>query len=918
MVFTLTRQLLTLFVTIMLLIGNNTSALANDDFSSRLTLQLDSKHQFSHAGFYVAVDQGFYKALGLSVIINEGKTSLDPVTQLIKGNADYVIDGSSIIHRINQNSNLRVLATIEQFSPWVLLTHPNVTIQSLKNTLIAMPHQASEINAMLYKAGLLETDYRLIKSGDISLFIDGKVAAIAVRITDLPHISSQISIPYDLINSTSAELNFYGASIISTSQHLINNNEQARRFKQASIKGWKYAIDKPQYAARLIQEQYNNDLSYNSLLVEARQVTYLMRPQLLDIGDSSTMRWQQIATVLNISNENSNVSNLVYLPKIYAFKYSHTLLLICIVLLVFFVFIPVSLLWRSKHLAIKEMRLMNSILRTQQQASNDGILTFDAQGKVVSVNKQLKQLWKLSDSKFKQTDTWQVIYSMVRQVSNSKEFIATVRMHNADNNMQTFSEISLIDGRTFERFSAPLFDEQKNFVGRFWSFRDITQRKLAEENIWLQANFDSLTDLPNRLMFKERLIFEIKKSARSGKQIALLFLDLDRFKEINDSMGHDVGDQLLIEVAARLKKCVRDVDMVARLGGDEFTIILSDLENRLAIDRIAQSILASLATPFLLDGQPHYISTSIGITFSPSDGVDDVQLLKNADQAMYHAKALGRNNFQYFTPELQTKASKRVSMSNDLRIAIEKKQLFLEYQPIVCLKEHKILKAEALLRWQHPELGLIPPNDFIELAEETGLINVIGEWVFEQAAKQVEIFQRTEPDFTISVNTSPVQYHSGTIDPTSWSNKLLSKNIKEKSIIVELTETLLMNSDDSSAQTLKKFREHNIPIALDDFGTGYSSMSYLSKFDIDFLKIDRSFVSNLTPNSKELVLCQAIITMAKSLGMTIIAEGIETKQQQDLLTTMGCDYGQGFYFSKPVRASAISQLITQQSFSTIT
>jgi len=652
-------------------------------------------------------------------------------------------------------------------------------------------------------------------------------------------------------------------------------------------------------------------------LVEARQVIYLMQPQLLEIGESTTMRWQHISLDLSRVDISNIVSTLVYRPQNNKYELSHNFMLLGVSLLIILTLIPIVLLWRSKHLAIKEMRLTNSILKTQQQASIDGILTFDANGKLVSVNKQLKQLWKLSDNQFKQTNTWQVIYAMVRQVSNQKEFIESVRHHNDDNHMQSFSEISLMDGRTFERFSAPLFDEQKTFVGRFWSFRDITQRKLADDNIWLQANFDSLTDLPNRLMFKERLTFEIKKSARNGKMIALLFLDLDRFKEVNDSMGHDVGDQLLIEVAARLKHCVRDVDMVSRLGGDEFTIILSDLDNLSAIDRIANAVLTSLATPFLLSGQPHYISTSIGITFSPDDGVDDMELLKNADQAMYHAKALGRNNFQYFTPELETKASKRVSLSNDLRLAIEQKQLFLEFQPIVCLKENKIIKAEALLRWQHPELGLIPPNDFIELAEETGQINAIGEWVFEQAAKQVKIFQRTEPNFTISVNTSPVQYQSGTIDPIAWSNLLIKNELKEKSIIIELTETLLMDSNTSSVETLKAFKDHNIPIALDDFGTGYSSMSYLHKFDLDFLKIDRSFVSNLAPKSKELALCQAIITMAKSLGMTIIAEGIETQQQQDLLTNMGCDYGQGFYLSKPLRASAMSHMLTQQSYSEV-
>ena len=912
------RHFLQLLVIFLLYASCSGEAIAQGNSHSTVTLQLDSAHQFSHAGYYVALDKGYYENEGLNVIINAGNNTNEPIQQLLSGNANYIIDGSSIISHLNEHPNLRILATIEQFSPWVLLTQPNVTIESLKEGIIALSHQANEIQVMLNQSGLEIGSYRTIDSDNIALFLQGKVNAIAVKITDLPHITDEITTPYEIINSRSEDFNFYGASIISTNDYLNNNSEQAIRFKRASIKGWKFAIENPSYAAQLIKTAYNPQLSLNSLLIEARQLTYLMQPSLIEIGGSTTMRWQYIAKDLNSLVSLHAVDNFVYRPQEQSLVLSQPVLWVSTLLLIFIILIPVSLLWRGKHLAIKEMRLTNSILKTQQQASIDGILTFNAQGKLVSVNKQLKQLWQLNDEQFDQENTWQVIYAMVKLASDRKEFIHSVRLHNADKNMQSFSEISLRDGRTFERFSAPLFDEKKTFVGRFWSFRDITQRKLAEENIWLQANFDNLTDLPNRLMFKERLIFEIKKSARSGKQVALLFLDLDRFKEINDSMGHDVGDKLLIEVADRLKKCVRDVDMVARLGGDEFTIILSDLDDISDIDRVAHSILASLATPYSLNGQPHYISTSIGITFSPSDSVDDVQLLKNADQAMYLAKALGRNNVQYFTQELQTKASKRVALSNDLRLAIEHQQLFLEYQPIVCLTTNKVVKAEALLRWNHPELGFIAPNDFIELAEESGLINLIGEWVFDQAAKQVEIFQRTQPEFTISVNTSPVQYHSGTIDPVAWSRQLKNMGLREDSIIVELTETLLIKSNSSSEKALQAFRAHNMPIALDDFGTGYSSMSYLQTFDIDYLKIDRSFVSSLSPASKEQALCQAIITMAKSLGMIIIAEGIETQEQQNMLNQMGCQFGQGYHLAKPMRASALSQMLTAQNYTQLT
>lgn len=908
----LTHRFIALFIVVIIFGSFHNNIQAQNNYHSKLTLQLDSQHQFSHAGFYVALEQGFYTKKGLTVTVKATtEESPSPISLLTNNEVEYIISGSNIIYDLNLHYDLRLLTTIEQLSPWVLLTHPKRTIDSLKGSLIAIDKQAIEIESMFQKAGLNKSDYRIKSSNDIDLFTQGYVDAIAVKITDLPHIPSLLNISYELINPRAFELNFYGASIITTKEHLENNATQAEHFKQATIEGWQYALEHPEYSAKLIKSKYNPLLSYDSLLLEAKQIKYLMQPQLIDIGNSTTLQWQNIAQQLNITNLHTNINDFVFHGDSTHITLSHPLIFLFSLILTVLILIPVSILWRSKHVAIKKIRLMNSILKTQQQASIDGILTFNAEGKLVSVNKQLIQLWKLTDNKFKKMDSWRVIYSMVKKVSDSKEFIASVRMHNADNKMQSFAEILLKDGRTFERFSAPLFDDHKVFLGRFWSFRDITQRKLAEDKIWLQANFDSLTDLPNRLMFKERLIFEIKKISRTDKQIALLFLDVDHFKEINDSMGHDVGDLLLIEVAARLKKCVRDIDMVARLGGDEFTIILSDLENLSAIERIANNILTTLAMPFQLNEKPHYITTSIGITFSPSDSVDDVQLLKYADQAMYLAKNSGRNNFQYFTQELQIQANKRVSLSNDLRNAIDKNQLFLEYQPIVCLKTNSIIKAEALLRWQHPELGLISPDDFIELAEETGLINSIGEWVFDQALKQIKILQLEVPDFTISVNTSPVQYHSESINPQKWNDKLIQQGIKEKSIIVELTETLLISSNDNSSDILKQFKDYNIPIALDDFGTGYSSMSYLNKFDIDFLKIDRSFVSNLTPNSKDLALCQAIITMAKSLGMQVIAEGIETKKQQKLLADMGCDCGQGYLFSKPLSSSAIKNIISK-------
>lgn len=436
-------------------------------------------------------------------------------------------------------------------------------------------------------------------------------------------------------------------------------------------------------------------------------------------------------------------------------------------------------------------------------------------------------------------------------------------------------------------------------------FSDITEKKQAEQTIWQQANFDPLTGLPNRNMFHERLRQEIKRAERDGELFALMFLDLDFFKEINDTLGHDNGDLLLQETAARLKECVREMDTISRLGGDEFTIIAVNLDrNAIIVEHIAQRIVTRLAEPFTLGEEIVHISTSVGISIYPNDTRNEIELIKNADQAMYAAKHEGRNRHNYFTFELQQAATTRLHLINDLHKAVEEQQFTLYYQPIVDLKNNQIYKAEALIRWQHPQRGLVSPMEFISLTEETGLINRIGDWAFRTVIQQLSQWRQTlHPDFQISINKSPVQFRNESNNCNSlWIDELLHANLSGQSIVIEITEGLLMESNQNIANKLLDFRDAGIQVAIDDFGTGYSSLAYLKKFDIDYLKIDQSFTKGLADNSNDFVLCEAIITMAHKLGLKVIAEGVETKEQYQLLVKMGCDYGQGYWFSKPLPA----------------
>lgn len=442
-------------------------------------------------------------------------------------------------------------------------------------------------------------------------------------------------------------------------------------------------------------------------------------------------------------------------------------------------------------------------------------------------------------------------------------------------------------------------------------FSDVSEKKKADEKIWRQANFDSLTQLPNRDMFADRLKQEMKAAYRDNQLLAVLFLDLDRFKEINDSFGHDQGDLLLIETARRITACLREEDTVARLSGDEFTVILANLKDHFSIERIAQNILNELNKPFNLKNGLGYVSASIGIAYYPDDANDTYDLIKHADQAMYYAKNAGRNCISYFTKSMQELTQQRHNLLRDLRGALAKQQFELYYQPIVDLSTDAIYKAEALIRWNHPLRGMVSPAEFIPLAEESGLINEIGDWVFKQAVQQLKCWQKHyRDDFQISINKSPVQFRT-TKNHQDWLDYLNQVEVLGKSIIIEITESLLMDTEDKIIKQLLQFRDVGIQVAIDDFGTGYSALAYIKKFHIDYLKIDKSFTCNLMQGSSDMILCEAIIAMAHKLELKVIAEGVETEAQSELLKTAGCDYGQGYLYSKPLPTQAFEAFLSK-------
>ncbi len=432
---------------------------------------------------------------------------------------------------------------------------------------------------------------------------------------------------------------------------------------------------------------------------------------------------------------------------------------------------------------------------------------------------------------------------------------------------------------------------------------DITARKLAEERVQFLAYFDALTGLPNRALMHDRLEQALATARRRNETVAVLFLDLDRFKLINDSLGHAVGDRLLKEVAERLKGCTRDQDTVARISGDEFLILLTDVDDASVV---ALRMMAALTSKFEIKGQSVSTSCSIGISLFPDHGDNGEMLIKYADQAMYCAKESGRKAFQFFSPDMNRRITERSNLEHDLRRALEREEFFLVYQPQIAIESGELAGLEALIRWRHPQLGLVPPDKFIGIAESSGLILPIGEWVLDTACSQARSWvDQGLLKVPVAVNVSAVQFRQSQF--CELINKALSKSgLLPQYLELELTESLLLTNQDVMLSVLRELKKMGLKLAIDDFGTGYSSLSYLRQFSVNKLKIDRSFIREITTSADDAAITTAIINMAKSLNLTVIAEGVEDQSQFDFLRRLKCDEVQGYYISKPGTATEVA------------
>jgi diguanylate cyclase (GGDEF)-like protein len=576
------------------------------------------------------------------------------------------------------------------------------------------------------------------------------------------------------------------------------------------------------------------------------------------------------------------------------------------------IFLLQALNKQFKRLAISESSLVQKARELEQSNAkvevalnnmSQGLAMFDGEGRLVVCNRRYTEVYDLpADLARPGTPQADILHNRIGKgiyACGDPERYFEERVTTARGGKRKDSILELSNGRS-------LFVCHQPTDGGGWvsTHEDITERQRAEAKINHMARHDALTDLPNRLFLREQLEQSLKRVQR-GERVAVLYLDLDQFKAINDTLGHSVGDVLLQAVAVRLRACLRDTDVVGRLGGDEFAIIQNSVMDEKDITNLVNRVFDAVRTQYDLDGRQLNINTSIGVSVAPTDGCDPEQLLRNADLAMYRAKADGRGTCRFFEPEMERRVKARLKLEFELRQAIMGEEFELYYQPLLSLRQNRVSGFEALLRWHHPTRGLISPAEFIPLAEETGLIAVLGEWVLKTACAAAASWP---DDVKVAVNVSPVQFKDRNLVQTVV-NALKATGLPGRKLVLEITEAVLLDDDEAVLIALHRLRELGIQIALDDFGTGYSSLSYLRRFPFDKIKIDRFFIKDVVDNDSSRSIIEAVVNIANSANITTVAEGVETEQQLKVLRKLGCTEIQGYLFSAPLTAPEILPLL---------
>ncbi len=951
------------------------SALANET----VNLQLRWHHQFQFAGYYAALEKGYYAKAGLDVVIHQGSPEKTPIQEVLQGNAQYGEANSELLYERLHGAPLVALAAIYQHSPSVLLARKDLLSPSDligKKVMMLNKSTDTDLLAMLGNEGVdLNTVGILPSSFELQDLIDGRVDAYNAYLTNEAYLLKWQNFPFTVINPRNYGVDFYSDILFTTENEIRQHPERVKAFRQASIEGWNYALEHSDEIIELIINKYYVEKSRRHLQYEAEAIRPLIVPDLIEIGHMNPARWQSMADTLVKAGmvEKSKVSerleNFIYDSDVKFDKGKlHNYFGIAFVASGVIIFIILILLIAYKSIR-RENKERHKIANALLRQSNDLALHNQILKKVGSNTIDLHTLHALLT---------ELIHGIEMQYPN---MICSVLLlnrekgtlhHGAAPSLPEFYN-NAIDGLAigdgvascgttafcgqpviiedifthpyWENYrelakranvqscwSQPIKNSQDEVLGTFAVYHRypiipkaselvaieqyanlvmlMIERYRDDTKIQKLAFYDPLTGLPNRRLMSERLRYGIESARREGKLLALLMMDLDKFKAVNDNFGHLAGDELLIQVSQRIQHRLRDVDTVARLGGDEFIILLKDIAHVDDAARVAELIVHDLNLPFqLIQSDNVQIGASIGISLYPEHGNDPELLIDHADTALYHAKDAGRGRFAYFSEELTVVVRERIELETRLRRAITNQELRLYYQPQVEISTGKIIGAEALIRWIDPENGLIPPNSFIPLAEETGLIEKIGEWVVYEACRQGKIWMDLGiTELTIAVNVSPVQFRRCDLNELVM-NALRDTGFPAARLELELTESGLMENQEKVVSVLNSLREQGIRLAIDDFGTGYSSLAYLKCFPLHVLKIDKSFIDDIPQLKDDMEITATIIAMGKILGFKVLAEGVETPEQLAFLEEKGCDIYQGYIKSKPLPADDFLKLL---------
>ena len=1001
-------------------------ALAKDT----VTIQLRWHHQFQFAGYYAAIEKGFYADEGLDVKVRSGDPEHQPVSEVLSGRAQYAEGNSEVLHKRLQGEPLVALASIFQHSPSVLLTLKSSGIRSIhdlmgKKVMLANSNEDADFLTMFLNEGIAFSQLDITPSSyNLNDLITGKVDAFNSYITNEPYFLKQHNIRYNVIEPISYRVDFYSDIFFTSEEELNNHPKRVQAMLRATLKGWRYAMDNPEEIIELLKSKYNVTKTRDHLRFEAAEMRKLIFPDLIQIGHMNPDRWQHMTDTFikaGLIKDDAYFDGFIYNPSNSSLPAWVSILLLVSIILVLLASSVIYYLHRfNRRLAMAQTTLMQSEERFKalSEATFAGIAIHD-KGVILECNSGISDITGysydeligmnglelvaeesvptvLENLKTSYTGSYEVLgkrkngtqfwlemkgkdivyrgaYARVvgfSDISDSKaaedqlKLAASVFTHAREAIMitdangilievnDTFTQITgygreevlgrspsiLKSGQHDKAFyqamwasllatgqwSGELWNRHKNGAlfaelltisavktddGKIQNyvalFSDITPMKHHQQQLEHIAHYDLLTNLPNRMLLAERLSHSMAQSKEQGQSLAVAYLDLDGFKAINDTYGHDVGDELLIELAQLMNSALREDDTLARIGGDEFVAVLPSLDNMSDYKLVLDRLLKAAMDPVLIGGRTLQVSTSIGVTLYPQDGADADQLMRHADQAMYIAKQTGKNRYHLFDIHKDKSIQNQHETIERIKQGLEQGEFELYCQPKVNMKTGVMIGAEALIRWQHPEQGLLLPDDFLPVIDSHAISVEVGEWVIDSALDLLVEWQSLGLDFPISVNIDAFQLlQPGFVEKLSTA---LAKRpmLKANSLELEILETSALGDITEVLKIMKACIDIGVYFALDDFGTGFSSLTYLKRLPVKQLKIDQSFVIDMLDNPEDCAIVMGVIGLAFAFKRQVIAEGVESVEHGVQLLEMGCEIAQGFGIARPMPAKEL-------------